>query len=239
MQDFNVTDVNADVKRAIEKQNNASGNTVFEMLQPSAPNASKYWLYVAYELHRQGMFYEELECWREGEKYLGDDSFELELWYQDKIDTLINAQDQTNDRFFGELALAAAETLIANNESESALNAKLQLIQELKPERALVLNCIEHILDKGFDVEVPLQYLKLGINSGYELDQIKNYRDLAECHFWAGDISEAMRIWSKAVKDDPDNESLCSAIYWLVRHADNKKLDAEKFLPEEFGKLDS
>jgi hypothetical protein len=52
-------------------------------------------------------------------------------------------------------------------------------------------------------------------------------------------MQHAVLMFDAVIKDDPGNESLCSAIYWLVRHADNKKLDAEKFLPEEFGKLDS
>lgn len=236
MQNFNVADVAADIKRALDRQAGGSGDSVFNVLQLSAPNSSKYWLYVANELHSREMFYEELDCWREGEKHLASDDFDF--WYQDKISTLINAYEQTDDKYFGELALAAAEKLIATHESESALNAKLKLIQILKPNRDVVLELIEHILDKGFSVDVILDYEKFGINSGYELDNITGYGDLAECYLWTDNISEAMRIWAKAVKNDTTDEALCSAIYWLVRHADNKKLDTEKFLPYEFGKFE-
>ena len=236
MQNFNVADVAADVKRALDKQASGSGDSIFNVLQLSAPNSSKYWLYVANELHSREMFYEELDCWREGEKHLASDDFDF--WYQDKISTLINAYEQTDDKYFGELALAAAEKLIATNESASALNAKLKLIQILKPNRDVVLELIEYMLDKDYSVDVALDYTKFGINSGYELDSVNSYRRLAECYFWTGNIGEAMRIWAKAVKNDTTDEALCSAIYWLVRYAEKKKLDTEDFLPDNFEKIE-
>lgn len=235
VEEFNVADVAADVERAIDKQASGSGDSVFDMLQISAPNSSQYWLYVANELHRREMFYEQLDCWREGEKHL--DSNDFDFWYQDKISTLINAYEQTDDKYFGELALAAADKLIETNES-SALNAKLMLIQLLKPNRDVVLELIEHILDKDYSVEVELDCKKFGINPGYELDKIHGYSDLAECYLWIGDISEAIRIWAKAVKNDTTDEALCSAIFWLVNHVDSKKIEPIKYLPEEFGKFE-
>lgn len=236
MEDFDVADVIADVERALDRQAGGSGDSVFNVLHLSAPNSSKYWLYVADELHSREMFYEELDCLREGEKHLHSDDFEA--WYEEKISTLINAYEQTDDKYFGELALAAADKLIATNESESALNAKLRLVQLLKPDRDVVLELIEHILDKDYSVEVELDCKKFGINAGYELDKINGYSDLAECYLWIGDISEAMRIWAKAVKNDTTDEALCSAIFWLVNHVDTKKIEPSKYLPEEFGKFE-
>jgi hypothetical protein len=241
MTNMNQPDVYADVAKAIERQDYEGGReTVRDILQATAPNSCQYWSEAACELHRHEKFYEALDCWKEAEKHFAASNDLDDYWCQDYIRTLINATDQTGDRYFTEQALYACERITEKIPSEDLLNYKLELLQIVKPSKEAVLDLIEQMLDRGYEVRRKIYVNKLGLECPYPMDEIESYSDLAELYLWNNKVSEALRIWAKAVTADKSvaREKIASAIFMLVWYADKNGFDEAAYLPEEFGRID-
>lgn len=179
--------VQADVERAIERQEHAGGRgSICDFLQTVGVSDSGYWREVACELHSLEKFYDSLDCWREGEKYFSSNKDEVRYFYLDMIRTLINATDQTGDEYFKQQASIACERLICIDVSEESLNFKLELIQQSVENKNEILLLIEQIFDNGFDLNVTVNPSRLGIPN---LDYIESKIELAECYLWSNEIS--------------------------------------------------
>lgn len=232
----NPEDVRNDLNLAIERQDyEAGGESLCDILQSVAPPSCDYWYEAACELHRREKFYEALDCWREAEKYIAQLDDGVGFWYEDMVRTLINATDQTEDPYFKQQALAACIRACEIEEGEDIWNARLNLEIQLQFDADKLLARIEYMLDKGYDIENARGYL---FGAGW-LENINNYDKLAQCLLERDNISEALRIWSKAVKGDRsgNKQVTCNAIYWLVRHADVKGYDLNEYLPDNFDRM--
>lgn len=232
------SDVLADLERAIERQEyEGSSEPICDVLQAVAPESCEYWYEVACELHRRAKFYEALDCWRKAEQYFVTSDDGPGYWYQDMVGTLINAADQSSDSYFREQALAACEKLISVDVCAEALNYKLALIKDLRPDRDEILSLIEEIFDKGFELTILVSPCDLGLGN---FDHIKSYSELADCYLWLDRPADAMRVWSKSIeKNKHDRKKLLSnAIFMLNWYADSRGFEDASFLPEEFCRLD-
>ena len=149
------------------------------------------------------------------------------------IATLINAADQSGDSYFRFQALDACERLIAVDMSEEALNFKLLLISDIRPDRDQILALIEEIFDRDFELKAEINALDL---SDRNKDYIEEYSDLAECYLWLDRPADAMRIWSKAIGKSKKQakDILAGAIFMLNWYADSRGFEDNSFLPEEF-----
>lgn len=181
------------------------------------------------------MFYESLDCWWEAEKYFVEGDAESEFQYQDMIQTLIDAACQTEDDYFNQQALEACEKFLMRETCPDVLNWKLGLLEDLKAGRAEVLSVVEQILDNDYELEVEVDLARFGIHN---VDSIENYCDLAESYLWLDELSEALRIWSKAVGHAKDEKDLlCSVIFTLNWYADERGFDQDTFLPSMFERV--
>ena len=236
MASIKLEDVHDDIAKAIERQEYSAGSeSVCEILQSTAQKESKYWREAAHELHRRQKFYEALDCWKEGEKYIYQGKAELSYWYEDMVRTLNNATDQSGDIYFCQQALETCIRVCKLNESEEIWNIRLQLEIQLQFDIEKILTYIEHMLDKGFCVEGVSGCL---LGNGY-IEQVHNYEELAQCYLVRKDVGEALRIWAKAIKNDKSktNQILCNTTYWLIIHADKNDLNIDDYLPDNFKKI--
>jgi tetratricopeptide (TPR) repeat protein len=226
----------ADLERAIERyEYSGRRESVRDILNTTAPKSSNYWYEIACELHRREMFYEALDCWWEAEKSIEDGDEESEFSYQDMIQTLIDAACQTEDDYFNQQALNACEKSLAREVCGDVLNWKLGLLQDLRAGRNEVLSVVEQILDEGCELVVEVDLSSFGIN---DVDSIEDYGDLAECYLELDEPSEALRIWSKAIKCAKDkNEMLSSVICTLNWYAEERGFDQDAFLPSIFERV--
>ena len=236
---FDPKTVHADIDRAVKRQAIQVGyQTIFSILQIFSTSTYSYWYEAACELHRLEKYYEALDCWLEAEKYISQiKKSSINIWYQDMVRTLINATDQSGDNFFEEQALQACIRACEFDDSEEIWNERVRLEARYERNTEKILLNLEYMLDKGYAIEGVSGHL-LGI--AYT-DEVNSFDYVAQCYLERGNVSEALRIWSKAVKkDDSKNQIItCNVVYWLVRHADIKGLDLYECLPDNFVRVNN
>jgi hypothetical protein len=223
-----------DVQFAIQRQAiQGNSESICKILETVARSNFDYWYGVACELHSKKMFYEAFDCLQVAEGYIDPSDEDSNDLYREVIYTLVNAADQTGDKYFINQAILIVETVGTRYYNEGDLNFKLEMLIYLNSGISKVLLCIEDIFDKGFKIKIKLDPYSLGINN---LDGIENFSHLAEAYMWLNQPAEAFRVWSKLLKLESKNfdNKLCNAIYILNWYADSRGYDDESFLSDGF-----